>query len=131
MRNKSESDLWLDFAESDLELARKGNISRKVKIEMLCFHAQQAAEKAIKAVLVFNSIEFPWKHDIEYLFKLVKANGIEIPKPVKEAQFLSQYAVAARYPGNELDLNKADLKEAIEHAAIVLKWAKKLIKENP
>ncbi len=42
---------WLRHAHSDLELARVGRAT-KVLLEGLCFHAQQAAEKALKAVLV-------------------------------------------------------------------------------
>ncbi len=49
---------WLRHAPSDLELAR---IARppEVLLEALCFHAQQAAEKALKAVLIAHRIPFP------------------------------------------------------------------------
>jgi len=49
---------WLHRARSDLNLAR---LSRPegVLLEDLCFHAQQAAEKALKAVLVANSVAVP------------------------------------------------------------------------
>lgn len=49
---------WLRHAWSDLELARIKRNS-KVLLEDLCFHAEQAAEKALKAVLVFESVAFP------------------------------------------------------------------------
>ncbi len=49
---------WLRHASSDLELARIGRNS-KVLHEDLCFHAQQAADKAVKAVLLWKSIPFP------------------------------------------------------------------------
>jgi HEPN domain-containing protein len=46
---------WLVYARSDLELARRGK-SPAILLETLCFHAQQAAEKALKAVLIHLGI---------------------------------------------------------------------------
>ncbi len=56
---------WLNRACSDLNLAR----SRipDVLLDDLCFHAQQAAEKAIKAVLIQRNVEFPYVHDLAQL----------------------------------------------------------------
>lgn len=48
---------WLTRARSDLALARAH--PEGVLLEDLCFHAQQAAEKTIKAALVQHEIEFP------------------------------------------------------------------------
>jgi HEPN domain-containing protein len=42
---------WLRYAQSDLKLASI-TLPSGVLLEALCFHAQQAAEKAIKAVLI-------------------------------------------------------------------------------
>ena len=47
------ADDWLRHAESDLSLAQIKRNGDEILIETLCFHAQQAAEKALKAVLVF------------------------------------------------------------------------------
>jgi HEPN domain-containing protein len=61
---------WLRHAWSDLELARVQKNSR-ILLEDLCFHAQQAVEKAVKAVLVFKSIPFPKTHNIRTLIDLL------------------------------------------------------------
>jgi HEPN domain-containing protein len=55
----------LAHAESDLNLARLGKNRDDVLPEQVCFHAQQAAEKALKAVLRHRKIEFPLIHDNE------------------------------------------------------------------
>jgi hypothetical protein len=55
---------WLAHAESDLNLARLAKDRDNVLPEQVCFHAQQAAEKALKAVLLHHKIEFPFIHDI-------------------------------------------------------------------
>ena len=47
--SRSPAD-WLRYAVSDLELARTTPSSR-ILLEALCFHAQQAAEKALRACL--------------------------------------------------------------------------------
>ena len=61
---------WLRYAHSDLELA---NIKRppNVLLEGLCFHAHQAAEKALKAVLVDKGIPFSKTHNIRTLIDLL------------------------------------------------------------
>lgn len=52
-------DEWLSHAKSDLRLASLAAEDELVRREQVCFHAQQAAEKAIKAVLLSREIEFP------------------------------------------------------------------------
>ncbi len=58
---------WLVHAKSDLNLARLSKGRDDVLPEQVCFHSQQAAEKALKAVLLHRKIEFPFIHDIEEL----------------------------------------------------------------
>jgi hypothetical protein len=53
---------WPRFAVSDLLLAQSR--PEGVLLEQLCFHAQQAAEKAIKAVLIQQAIGFPRTHNL-------------------------------------------------------------------
>jgi hypothetical protein len=47
--------------------------------ESLGFHAQQAAEKLLKAALACRDIEYEYSHDLEYLFELLQSNGLEPP----------------------------------------------------
>ena len=62
-------DRWLANARADLALARvplpPGGL-----YEHLCFHAQQAAEKSIKAVLLKYRIDFPYTHNLQTLLNL-------------------------------------------------------------
>lgn len=124
MKKADNYSVWLLYAESDLELAAKGKVSKKVKYDMLCFHNQQAAEKAIKAVLVYLKIDFPKTHDIEFLLKLLKKNDVNIPRSVSESIYLSKYAAISRYPGNEIEVNMKEYKGALKTASDILKWAK-------
>jgi HEPN domain-containing protein len=64
--------------------------------EDLCFHAQQAAEKAIKAVLLHRGIRFPYVHDIGELMRLLKRKAASVPSRVWKARQLTDYAVETR-----------------------------------
>mgnify|MGYP001360990697 CR=1 FL=1 len=88
---------WLRRAESNLIRARQ-RVPR-VYLEDLCFDAQQAAEKAIKALLIHMDVRFPYTHDLADLLTLVEAQGMDLPAGVREAAMLTDYAGATRYPG--------------------------------
>ena len=69
---------WLNRARSNLALANS-RISGAY-LEDLCFDAQQAAEKAIKAVMIARDIDFPYMHDLGSLLTLLEENGETIPE---------------------------------------------------
>ena len=56
-----EFEIWLRRAESNLRIARAGR-EEGVFLEDLCFEAQQAAEKALKALLIYLGGEYPRVH---------------------------------------------------------------------
>ncbi len=117
---------WLRHAWSDLELARVGRNSRIV-LEDLSFHAEQAAEKALKAVLIFKSIPFPKTHNIRTLLDFLPRDVIPT-KEVKEAAGLTDYAVLSRYPGDLEPVTDEEYRRALSLAEIVVKWAEGVIK---
>ena len=113
---------WLQRARSDLQLGRAALRAKGVMPEDACFHAQQCAEKALKALLLHREIAFPKTHTIEVLLDLLKTSGLTIPEGVDEALELSDYAVQTRYPGEWEPLTKAEAQHALERAALVLAW---------
>ena len=114
---------WLAHAESDLNLARLGKDRDDVLPEQVCFHAQQAAEKGLKAVLLHRKIEFPFIHDIEALLEIMTQSGLVVPPDVTDAGALTPYAVEARYPGYEEEITPSQVAEAIRLAERVVSWA--------
>jgi HEPN domain-containing protein len=89
------------------------------------FHAQQAIEKAIKAVLAFQGVEFPYSHDLNGLLGLCKNNGIDVPEDLSEVGRLSVFAVRLRYdasPAARLDRDKA-----LAWAAAAVEWAQGIV----
>jgi len=85
------------------------------------FHAQQAAEKTVKAALVIEQIRFPRTHELERLRSLLPA-GWELPDRETLAG-LSRFAVAGRYPESLFDAGPeptwADAEEAVRLAESV------------
>jgi HEPN domain-containing protein len=113
---------WLRHARSDLVLARSSRADEDVLPETLCFHAQQAVEKAVKAVLVSRGVSFPKTHNIGVLVDLLP------PKTphdaiLDEAAGLTEYAVSSRYPGEAEDVTQEELSLAVSVAEQVIAWA--------
>lgn len=123
-------DDWLSHAASDLRLADLAAGDEFVRREQVCFPAQQAAEKAIKAVLLAQGIEFPLTHDIEELLEIAENGGVGLPEGVQEASMLTPYAVESRYPGYWFEITEADVKEAIQAAERAVAWADESVKTS-
>lgn len=117
-------DEWLSHAESDLKLARLASRDESIHREQVCFHTQQAAEKALKAVLLADGISFPLTHDIEVLLQIAEENGLSIPEVVREAGMLTPYAVETRYPGHWGDITGTDVDVALDIAERMMRWAR-------
>jgi HEPN domain-containing protein len=119
---------WLLHANSDLELARTGK-SPRILFETLCFHAHQAVEKAIKAVLVAHKVPIIKFHNIGALIKLLPEDIERLPE-LKEAMSLTDYAVLSRYPGDLEPVTEKDYKEAVKLAEKVTQWAERSISKT-
>jgi HEPN domain-containing protein len=69
--------------------------------DIVSFHAQQAAEKSLKAVLIRHQVVFGKTHDIGQLLSLVEPVAPDLRARTSGAEALTPYAVASRYPGVE------------------------------
>ena len=116
---------WMNRAQSDLIQAK--NEVPGVYLENLCFNAQQAAEKAIKAVMVLRGINFPYIHDLTRLMSMLEASEETIPAPVRRAAALTRYAVQTRYPSLEEPVTAQEYAETIAIAEAVVRWAEERI----
>ena len=121
-RDPTSPQEWLRRARSNLSRARADRDLPDVIYEDLCFDAQQAAEKAIKALLVHRKVRFPKTHDLLDLLTLLDQSGLPIPPEIREADVLTQYAVETRYPGLAEDVTADEYTRAVELAQRVLDW---------
>jgi HEPN domain-containing protein len=117
---------WLNRAHSNLVLA-KNEHGNEVYFEDLCFNAQQAAEKAIKAVFVFHQIPYPYIHDLAALVTLLIKNGIIVPDTIKESAKLTRFAIATRYPQIHAPVSDREYQRAMVIAEEVVGWSEREI----
>ncbi len=118
-----ESGRWIRFAHEDLEIAQlivtQSSVSRAA-----CFHAQQAAEKALKALLIARGRDFPKTHELFGLSRLLPEN-LEVGVTDEELISLSKWAVEPRYPGDLPEATEDDARAAVRQAREILATALK------
>lgn len=115
---------WLARAESCLKRSQLLHGVAGIFLEDLLFDAQQAAEKALKALLIARSVHFPKTHEISDLLTLLRNAGLTLPPSVCGAGDLSPYAVRTRYPGGP-PVTEEDYQEAIRIADEVVAWTRR------
>ncbi|HUY34730.1 MAG TPA: HEPN domain-containing protein [Pirellulales bacterium] len=108
-------------------LARGQAVIPEVCLEDLCFDAQQAAEKAVKAVCIHCGVRFPYVHNFKELLEALEKSGVRIPKYVWDADALSPFGVELRYPGFARPVTKRQHRRAVRIAEAVLRWAERQI----
>ncbi len=111
---------WLNRARSSLAIAK--NRVPNAYLEDLCFAAQQAAEKAIKAAMISHDIKFPYVHDLAHLLAILAGSEECIPDAVRRASRLTRYAITTRYPNPSRPVSEQEYAEAVETAEAVLRW---------
>jgi HEPN domain-containing protein len=122
---------WLRRARSNLARATQGQVTPEVLFEDTCFDAQQAVEKALKALLVLRGVQVPRTHAISELITMLAELGFDIPVDVEEASALTDYAVAARYPGPAEPVLADDHETAVAIATAVVAWAGRIVATPP
>ena len=88
----------LDKANNDL-IAAHATLPTGQAFDTVCFHAQQAVEKALKAVLAWHDIDYPWTHDLRELVAIVKPILPLLSNYERRIIALIPFAVIIRYSG--------------------------------
>lgn len=117
---------WLARADDDLRLAELALEDTPPVCWGAAFHAQQAAEKLLKALLTFHRIEFQKVHSIDYLLDLCVEVEPDAESLRETATKLTDFAVEARYPFPRREPTEAEARESIETAEQVraFVWAR-------
>ena len=98
---KTKLDLvksWLKKAERDFKVARRELFLDEPFSDIVCFHAQQAVEKYLKAYLTSLDIVFEKTHNIEDLILLISQKDESILGFMDIGTELTPYAIETRYP---------------------------------
>ncbi len=116
---------WIGKAEADFQAATfLVKLGKKCPTEAACFHAQQCAEKYLKALLVSAGADFPKTHDLDRLIQLLPRTTPPLLAPAESAE-LAVHAVAGRYPGSE-SVSLRDARRAVSLARKVRRSARAL-----
>jgi HEPN domain-containing protein len=111
----------LRWASADLQVAKLTDDER-IAPQIAAFHAQQAAEKALKALLVQKQIDFPRTHSIGVLLAVLEEAGIDGVQDLIDATGLTRYVVSTRYPGEDEPVRSAEAQDAAALAERVFEW---------
>ena len=105
---KPSAGEWVDKAEEDYRVMTAIAGLNPPAHDAVCFHAQQAAEKYLKAVLAERVIAFPKVHDLTRLLDLIDPAINELSAMRADLDALSRLSVQVRYPGFSTDSAKAE-----------------------
>ena len=100
-----------------------------VAVAVALFHAQQAAEKALKAVMCLHGLEFRRTHDLEELAAQLTDVGVSPAVDATELRPLTPYAVEYRYDDDAVDLLTGTEARAIVES--LLAWADTQVRLAP
>lgn len=104
---------WLQKADNDLKTAEHTLlITEDCPFDTVCFHAQQCAEKCVKALLVMVQAPFRKTHDLEEL-SLLAAPWLALPVPVADLAKLTPHATNSRYPDDWRSPSRAEADWAV------------------
>lgn len=133
-----EYEEWLSFAKMDFDVAVHLNSSFYPKpISIICYHCQQAAEKAVKGLVVYFGRQggMPKVHDITFLLNQIKnivyeEKGVVVSHELlKMADYLSKYGVMSRYP-NEIEVDEVQTIKALKSSEEILGWVQYVVDTN-
>lgn len=136
INSEDEYKAWLTFAQSDYDSAmylKEAPIHPK-PFNIICYHFQQAAEKAAKALIVYYKSPggMAKVHDVDFQLNQIKNilkndKGITVSEELLEmASDISIYASEPRYP-NELPVDETDVLKAEKYSKAIMEWVKAAI----
>ena len=121
---------WMIYGHEDLRLARHAlTLLSGCPYRLIAYHAQQCAEKYLKAYLVCHRIDFPYTHNISRLLELCEESS-RWPEKIYEAEELTPFAITARYPGEDERVTKKEALRAVDIAAKIRQTVRKTLKKE-
>lgn len=109
-----EVHAWINKAEEDITLALLAIHQQPALVYGATFHAQQCAEKYLKAILASHDRPPPRTHDLVALADLCRSVGVAVAVDDDQLALLTYYAAQVRYPGDD---------PTVEHAQIAVRIA--------
>ena len=98
---RQEAARWIRVAAEDMRVARTCLRMEPPAVGVAAYHAQQAAEKLLKGLLVVAAIDFRMTHDLDWLASAVLPQYPDLRDALDVLRPLTSWGVAYRYPGPE------------------------------
>lgn len=118
---------WIEKADKDLEVAELLVKKKKQYLDLASFHCQQAFEKYLKGLLVFNGVLPSKTHNLEELLSQAFKYHLGLLKWVNAAKEISPFAVIPRYPDELFDIPIPTVKKLIKQTKSLAEFIKELI----
>ncbi|MDP1591072.1 MAG: HEPN domain-containing protein [Prosthecobacter sp.] len=113
---ESNFSAWLRKAEHDLLNIDNNLAARDIPWDTVCFHAQQAAEKVLKAFLIYHGRDLSKTHDLVALLAQCVACDAGLALLESDCRKLTSYGVAARYPDDLFEPDETDGRDVVAAA---------------
>ena len=113
---ESNVSAWLRKAEHDLLNIENNLAAKDIPWDTVCFHAQQAAEKVLKAFLVSRGCDLSKTHDLVALLTRCVECDAGLTPLESDCRKLTSYGVAARYPDDLFEPGEADGRDVVAAA---------------
>lgn len=131
MRSRDNPEVLLRKARGDEFTVQKLIPDPASPDEIIGFHAQQAVEKLLKAVLAHNAVPYPHIHDLTELVDLLRENKISFPVDVEDIDRLTPFETVFRYPDLPAEPRRAlDRPWALELVRRVRAWAEAHVRSS-
>lgn len=124
MRQHEQALLLLKKAEEDIALLDEVIASENISNEIFGFHAQQATEKCLKAMLSEFDVHFSRTHNLRLLMDLLADSGHSLPSSLADLDHLTPYGTLFRYEDIPAQVG-LDRKEVFEMIAVLHSFVEK------
>jgi HEPN domain-containing protein len=124
-----EAALMLRLADRDLAAFHVLCRADAIHYSIICFHAQQAIEKCLKAALFCHHIEFRRTHDLEMLSSLLTEHRIALPLSTDQLASLNPCAVMLRYDDVEFEVAAMGLADLRDMVLTTRRWADDVLRD--
>lgn len=115
---ENEAGRWLAFARGDLDSAAT-LLGTRTPNRNVGYLAQQAAEKALKAVILLDNTPFEMTHDLTAVAAQLPAD-FQCPATTADLAWLADLETSARHPDEGDTITSDDARRAVEMAGAIL-----------
>lgn len=119
--------ILLDRAGDDALVVERLSPQPDIPDHVVGFHAQQAVEKLLKAVLSHHGVTYGRTHDLGRLLELVRQTQLPAPPEENRLVELTPWATGLRYGEDPIDPDPLDRQNALKIISLVRDWAQALL----